>query len=57
MPWNTTGRNKETIDILLIYLFIYFPPKDPVKFEEQIRYGKLMNFLEEESEMVDSQGK
>lgn len=57
MPWNTTGRNKETIDILLIYLFIYFSPKDPVKFEEQIRYGKLMNFLEEESEMVDSQGK
>nr|XP_047928044.1 uncharacterized protein LOC106034898 isoform X4 [Anser cygnoides] len=29
--------------------------EDPVKFEEQILYGKLMNFLEEESEMVDSQ--
>uniref|UniRef100_A0A493TM46 Uncharacterized protein n=2 Tax=Anas platyrhynchos platyrhynchos TaxID=8840 RepID=A0A493TM46_ANAPP len=31
--------------------------EDPVKFEEQIRYGKLMNFLEEESEMVDSQAR
>ncbi|XP_035174989.1 orofacial cleft 1 candidate gene 1 protein [Oxyura jamaicensis] len=29
--------------------------EDPLKFEEQILYGKLMNFLEEESEMVDSQ--
>ncbi|KAI6074876.1 Orofacial cleft 1 candidate gene 1 protein-like protein [Aix galericulata] len=31
--------------------------EDPVKFEEQILYGKLMNFLEEESEMVDSQAR
>uniref|UniRef100_A0A8C3BST1 Orofacial cleft 1 candidate gene 1 protein n=1 Tax=Cairina moschata TaxID=8855 RepID=A0A8C3BST1_CAIMO len=31
--------------------------EDPVKFEEQILYGKLMNFLEEESEMVESQAR
>jgi len=39
---------------VVVYLFVL---KDPVKFQEQILYGKLMKLLDEASKIIDSQGK
>lgn len=50
-------RKKHSVShccFVVVYLFVL---KDPVKFQEQILYGKLMKLLDEASKIIDSQGK
>lgn len=42
---------EETIAVSLLFF------KDPMKFDEQILYSKLMKLLDEENKMLDFQGK